>query len=264
MQLERVEAVPSIGRQPRLARRPRGPARRPHGPARRPPGPARRQHGIGMLRSNSNDFPSREPRWEPWDNSAISPREGYGAMLRAMPKRNGKGIELLADPVRRRMIGMIAAGVTRPSRIALELDLSAATVSYHLQLLRDAGLVIPSRSEIDGRVIDYRLAHGASARILAWLLLAEVDPEIERLLHGIPDPAPGEFDARRLRSAVQRPAIELMYRKETEARAAAERRLETRRALRRESREELALLRAEGLTPAEIRRRRAERADDIF
>ena len=74
-----------------------------------------------------------------------------------MPKRNGPGIELLADPTRRRIIAALALGPRRPSSLAAELHLSRPAVSRQLRLLCDATLVDTTRSLVDGRVVLYRL-----------------------------------------------------------------------------------------------------------
>jgi DNA-binding transcriptional ArsR family regulator len=86
-----------------------------------------------------------------------------------MPKRNGPGIELLADPTRRRIIAALALGPRRPSSLAAELSLSRPAVSRQLRLLRDATLVDTTRSLVDGRVVLYRLQPRQHGPITAWL-----------------------------------------------------------------------------------------------
>jgi DNA-binding transcriptional ArsR family regulator len=86
-----------------------------------------------------------------------------------MPKRNGPGIELLADPTRRRIIAALALGPRRPSSLAIELRLSRPAVSHQLRLLRDATLVDTTRSLVDGRVVLYRLQPRQHGPITAWL-----------------------------------------------------------------------------------------------
>ena len=86
-----------------------------------------------------------------------------------MPKRNGGGIELLADPTRRRIIAALALGPRRPSSLAAELGLSRPAVSRQLRLLRDAALVDTTRSRVDGRVVLYRLQPRQHGPITAWL-----------------------------------------------------------------------------------------------
>jgi DNA-binding transcriptional ArsR family regulator len=179
-----------------------------------------------------------------------------------MPKRRGQGIELLADPLRRQIIAMLALRVRRPRQIAAELGLSAPTISYHLRLLREAGLIEPVRSEIDNRVIDYSIASGAAGRILAWLVLADVAHPSDEGWPGVPDPPPDTFDVRRLREAVTLPTLELLLLKEAQARATAQRRAAVKRTARREARVAVARWRGEGLSDAEIRRRRADERDE--
>jgi DNA-binding transcriptional ArsR family regulator len=86
-----------------------------------------------------------------------------------MPKRNGTGIELLADPTRRGIIAALAISPRRPSSLAAELQLSRPATTRQLGLLRDAGLIEIRRSRIDGRVRLYVIAPEAHGRITAWL-----------------------------------------------------------------------------------------------
>jgi DNA-binding transcriptional ArsR family regulator len=91
-----------------------------------------------------------------------------------MPKRNGIGIELLADPTRRRIIAALAISPRRPSSLAADLGLSRPATTRQLGLLRAAGLVRDSRSLLDGRVRLYRLDPAAHGRITAWLAGTEI------------------------------------------------------------------------------------------
>lgn len=92
-----------------------------------------------------------------------------------MPKRNGlHGIELLADPTRRRIIAALAVSARRPSSLATELGLSRPATAYHLHLLERAGLVRPNRSLLDGRVRLYVLDPRSQGRITAWLAGTEI------------------------------------------------------------------------------------------
>jgi DNA-binding transcriptional ArsR family regulator len=58
-----------------------------------------------------------------------------------MPKRNGSGIELLADPTRRRIVALLALNHRRPSTLAKEIGLSRPATGRQLRLFREAGLV---------------------------------------------------------------------------------------------------------------------------
>jgi DNA-binding transcriptional ArsR family regulator len=90
-------------------------------------------------------------------------------LLFDMPKRNGRGIELLADPTRRRIIAALAVSPRRPSGLASELGLSRPATTRQLNLLHTAGLVRVDRSRLDGRVRLYRLEPRCHGSITAWL-----------------------------------------------------------------------------------------------
>ena len=91
-----------------------------------------------------------------------------------MPKHNGTGIALLADPTRRRIVSMLAIKPCRPSTIAAEVGLSRPAVSRQLRLLEQEGLVRSAPSYIDGRGLVYRIDPMAHGRITAWLAGTEV------------------------------------------------------------------------------------------
>jgi DNA-binding transcriptional ArsR family regulator len=91
-----------------------------------------------------------------------------------VPKRNGQGIELLADRTRRRIIASLALRPRRPSILALEIGLSRPATTRQLHLLRDAGLIRSSRSPIDGRTILFSIEQRQHGRITAWLAGTEI------------------------------------------------------------------------------------------
>ncbi len=86
-----------------------------------------------------------------------------------MPKRIGPGIELLADPTRRRIIAALAISPRRPSGLATELGLSRPATTRQLRILREAGLIEAHGSMLDGRVRLYRISTDQHGRITAWL-----------------------------------------------------------------------------------------------
>lgn len=91
-----------------------------------------------------------------------------------VPKRNGQGIELLADPTRRLIVAALALRPRRPSSLALEIGLSRPATSRQLHLLRDAGLVRSGRSLADGRVVLFSIDPRQHGRITAWLAGTEI------------------------------------------------------------------------------------------
>jgi DNA-binding transcriptional ArsR family regulator len=91
-----------------------------------------------------------------------------------MPKRNGLGIELLADPTRRRIIALLAIRARRPSILAQELGLSRPATSRQLRLLEDAGLIRAFRTVADGRLVLYGIERRQHGQITAWLAGTEI------------------------------------------------------------------------------------------
>ena len=63
-------------------------------------------------------------------------------------------IRALGDPTRREILRMLRVGDLPAGEIAAAFPTAAATVSHHLSVLRDAGLV---QAERDGRMIVYSL-----------------------------------------------------------------------------------------------------------
>jgi ArsR family transcriptional regulator len=67
----------------------------------------------------------------------------------------------VADPVRWTVLRQLGAGQACVCDLQAGVDLAPNLLSYHLKVLRDAGLVTTSRR---GRWIDYALAADASER----------------------------------------------------------------------------------------------------
>jgi DNA-binding transcriptional ArsR family regulator len=95
-------------------------------------------------------------------------------MWRVMPKRNGTGIELLADPMRRRIIALLALGHRRPSKLAQEIGLSWPATTRQLRLLQRAGLISARRGYADRRLVVYYIEPRRLGQITAWLAGTEV------------------------------------------------------------------------------------------
>ena len=86
----------------------------------------------------------------------------------------GPRIELLADPTRRRIIGLLAVRNLRPSTIATEIGLSRPATTRQLHLMVDGGLLRATRSFIDGRAILYGIDPRSHGPITAWLAGTEI------------------------------------------------------------------------------------------
>ncbi len=79
----------------------------------------------------------------------------------------------LADPVRRRVVELLAQSPRQAGELAEELDISAATLSKHLRILRRRGLVEATHPEFDARVRIYTLRSAHMTELRTWLELAE-------------------------------------------------------------------------------------------
>ncbi len=86
-----------------------------------------------------------------------------------MPRHAAAGIELLADPTRRRIVALIAARVRHPADIADALELSRSAISRQLRQLTQAGLLRYTWSRIDGRGRVYDIDPPMRDPIIAWL-----------------------------------------------------------------------------------------------
>jgi len=91
----------------------------------------------------------------------------------AAPDALDDTLAALADPVRRRAVELLAQGPRRAGELARELGTSPSTMSKHLRVLRQRGLVTESHPEFDARVRIYTLRSAAMAELRAWLDLAE-------------------------------------------------------------------------------------------
>ncbi len=73
----------------------------------------------------------------------------------------------LSDPNRIRIVKMLAEKELCLCEVREVLDLSSSTVSKHLTILRDAGLLLDSK---DGRWVNFRLNHNAEQVFIRSLI----------------------------------------------------------------------------------------------
>jgi DNA-binding transcriptional ArsR family regulator len=109
-----------------------------------------------------------------------------------MPRRNGTGIDLLADPTRRRIVSLLALGIGQPSKIAVELGVSRPAVSRQLRLLRQAGLITVRKGYLDHRKLIYFIEPKRLGQIAAWLAGTEVGRAFPKPLPGLEPHIPGD------------------------------------------------------------------------
>ena len=89
--------------------------------------------------------------------------------MRAVPRRRGSTIALLADPLRLRIVALLALGPRRPSVVADQLGISRSAATRQLRLLLKAGLLTNRRAMVDRRRVIYMLDPGYHGQITAWL-----------------------------------------------------------------------------------------------
>jgi DNA-binding transcriptional ArsR family regulator len=75
-------------------------------------------------------------------------------------------LKAIADPVRRRILEMLKNGDHSAGEIAAQFELTQATVSYHLKLLREAGLITVRKEQ---NYIYYGLNISVFEEVLSWI-----------------------------------------------------------------------------------------------
>jgi ArsR family transcriptional regulator len=80
-------------------------------------------------------------------------------------------LQAVADPVRWSVLSMLVEAPRCVCKLQEQIPIAGNLLSYHLKVLREAGLVTTSRR---GRWVDYALAHDAPERMRAALPGASV------------------------------------------------------------------------------------------
>jgi len=75
-------------------------------------------------------------------------------------------LQAVADPIRWTVLATLAQAPRCVCKLQEQIPIAGNLLSYHLKVLREAGLVTTSRR---GRWIDYALAHDAAERMRAAL-----------------------------------------------------------------------------------------------
>lgn len=75
-------------------------------------------------------------------------------------------LKALADPVRRDILNMLKGGRMSAGEISDKFDITAAAISRHLSVLKDADLI---RDERDGKFIFYEINTSVLEEVLLWV-----------------------------------------------------------------------------------------------
>ncbi len=88
-----------------------------------------------------------------------------------------KSFKALSDPTRREILALLKKGPLPAGEITAHFDVTAATVSHHLSILRDAGLVLDDKQ---GKYIYYELNMSVVDEIMEWFTALKGDTGDEK------------------------------------------------------------------------------------
>ena len=75
-------------------------------------------------------------------------------------------MKALADPTRREILNLLKSGTKSAGEISEHFDITAAAISRHLSVLKEADLIEDSR---DGKYIFYTLNTSVLEEIMLWI-----------------------------------------------------------------------------------------------
>jgi ArsR family transcriptional regulator len=113
---------------------------------------------------------------------------GTSTFVASTPGELVAQLSALADPVRLRIVGLLSRGSQCVCDLHERVPVAANLLSYHLRVLREAGLVVATRR---GRWVHYRLDGDGIGELWARLAAAGVP------IPGEPMPEDGVADGRR-------------------------------------------------------------------
>jgi DNA-binding transcriptional ArsR family regulator len=80
-----------------------------------------------------------------------------------------KVFDALADPTRRSVVELLGAGPRRAGELAVAAGTSPPTMSRHLRVLLEAGVIADERPRDDARLRVFRLRPESMTAVQAWL-----------------------------------------------------------------------------------------------
>ena len=75
-------------------------------------------------------------------------------------------LKALADPTRREILNLLKSGRKSAGEISDHFDITAAAISRHLSVLKEADLIVDTR---DGKYIFYELNASVLEEIMLWI-----------------------------------------------------------------------------------------------
>lgn len=83
-------------------------------------------------------------------------------------------LRAMADPVRREILNLLKAGRLSAGEITEHFDITAAAISRHLSVLKEADLI---RDERQGKFIYYELNASVLEEIMLWITDLKGEPK---------------------------------------------------------------------------------------
>ena len=78
----------------------------------------------------------------------------------------GETFKALSDPARRDILSLLREGRMSAGEVGAHFDMTGATISYHLKILKKAGLVFETREK---NYIYYTLNTSVVEEVMLWL-----------------------------------------------------------------------------------------------
>ena len=85
-----------------------------------------------------------------------------------------KTFKALSDPIRREILMMLREGKLSAGEISSKFDMTGATISYHLNILKSADLITEERKK---NFIYYELNTSVVEEVMLWLSQLKGDKE---------------------------------------------------------------------------------------
>ena len=99
--------------------------------------------------------------------AGLALKDGFSWLrVRNDPQGSTQTLKALADPTRREILNLLKSGKKSAGEISEQFDITAAAISRHLSVLKDADLIEDTR---EGKYIFYELNASVLEEILLWV-----------------------------------------------------------------------------------------------
>lgn len=91
-------------------------------------------------------------------------------------------LKALADPIRRDILNLLKKGALSAGEISEHFSVTAASISRHLSVLKEADLI---RDHREGKYIYYELNTSVLEEVMLWLVMLKGEDEHEKVDNGV-------------------------------------------------------------------------------